>query len=130
MIFGIGTDIVQISRIEAAMHRIGDRFCEKILGADELVIFLERKVQSDVRALRYLATRFAAKEAFSKAIGLGFRMPMTWHAVQIINDVNGRPAIVTNGALFDWMSSQGLSAKISMSDESEYAVAFAIVEQV
>lgn len=130
MIFGIGTDIVQISRIEAAMLRLGDRFSEKILGADELVVFRDRKATSEARGLRFLATRFAAKEAFSKAIGLGFRPPMNWHAMQIANESSGRPTISTSGKLLEWMSSQGLTAHISMSDESEYAVAFVIVERV
>ncbi|HEX8786068.1 MAG TPA: holo-ACP synthase, partial [Telluria sp.] len=77
MIYGIGTDIVQISRVEAAVARSGERFAEKILGPEELVKYHARRARSEVRGLRFLATRFSAKEAFSKAIGLGMRMPMT-----------------------------------------------------
>ena len=72
MIYGIGTDIVQISRIEGALGR-NERFAEKILGPEELVKFHARRAKNDVRGLRFLATRFSAKEAFSKAIGLGMR---------------------------------------------------------
>lgn len=130
MIFGIGTDIVQISRIELALRRNGDRFVKKILGVNELEIYFERKAKSDVRGQRFLATRFAAKEAFSKAIGLGMRMPMTWHAMQILNELDGKPIISMNGVLMEWMTEQGLNARVSMSDEVEYAVAFVIVEQI
>ena len=130
MIYGIGTDIVQISRIELALQRNRDRFIKKILGVNELEIYFERKAKSYVRGQRFLATRFAAKEAFSKAIGLGMRMPMTWHAMQILNALDGKPIISMNGVLLEWMTAQGLSARVSMSDEVEYAVAFVIVEQI
>jgi holo-[acyl-carrier protein] synthase len=130
MIFGIGTDIVQISRIEAAMERNGNRFSEKILGVDELVIYRDRKAKTETRGLRFLATRFAAKEAFSKALSLGMRMPMTWHAIQILNAPDGRPVVFANGSLLEWMTEHGLSASVSMSDEAEYAVAFVIAERI
>lgn len=85
MIYGIGTDIVQIPRIEAALARNGERFAEKILGSEELEKYRRRKEKFEARGIRFLATRFAAKEAFSKAIGLGMRMPMTWRAMQTLN---------------------------------------------
>ena len=130
MIFGIGTDIVRISRIESASLRNGYRFSEKILGADELEIYRSRKAKSEVRGQRFLATRFAAKEAFSKAMGIGFRMPMTWHSVQILNAPDGQPVISFTGDLATWMSERGLSARVSMSDEVDYAVAFVIIERL
>ncbi|MDR0933604.1 MAG: holo-ACP synthase, partial [Burkholderiaceae bacterium] len=77
MIYGIGTDILQISRLRAALDRRGERLVRKILGPEEMQRYLHRKARVEARGLRYLATRFAAKEAFSKAIGLGMRMPMT-----------------------------------------------------
>lgn len=130
MIFGIGTDIVEISRIEAATQRNGDRFAEKILGVDELVIYRNRKAKTEVRGLRFLATRFAAKEAFSKALSLGMRMPMAWHAIQVLNAPDGSPVVFANGSLLAWMTEQSLSARVSMSDEAQYAVAFVIVERM
>jgi holo-[acyl-carrier protein] synthase len=129
MIYGIGTDIIQIARLEAALARSGERFAAKILGPDELEIFRARSAAVEVRGLRYLATRFAAKEAFSKAIGLGLRMPMTWRSAQVMNASSGQPAIVANGALQKFMQQNGLSTQVSISDEAEYAVAFVIVEQ-
>ncbi|CAN5746530.1 holo-ACP synthase [soil metagenome] len=129
MIFGIGTDIIQIARIEAALMRSGDRFAEKILGIDELGIYHARKGKGEARGLRFLATRFAAKEALSKALGLGMRDPMSWRSVQTLNNADGMPFMIASGRLFDWMEMQGLSARVTVSDEIDYALAFVIVEQ-
>lgn len=129
MIYGIGTDIIQISRIEAALARNGERFAEKVLGPDELEKYRHRKAKVEARGIRFLATRFAAKEAFSKAIGLGMRMPMTWRALQTLNAASGRPIAVASGTLRDFMEKNGLTAQVSITDESDYAVAFVIVEK-
>jgi holo-[acyl-carrier protein] synthase len=128
MIYGIGTDIVQISRIEGALGR-NERFAEKILGPEELVKFHARRARNDVRGLRFLATRFSAKEAFSKAIGLGMRMPMTWRSAQMLNAPSGKPVIVCSGALEEFMRDNKLSAQVTISDEADYGVAFVIVTQ-
>jgi len=112
MIYGIGTDIIQISRIEAALARNGDRFAQRILGPEEYAKYQRRRDKVAVRGIRFLATRFAAKEAFSKAIGLGMRMPMTWR-----------------GVLKHYMDDNGLSAQVTLTDEADYAVAFVIVEK-
>ncbi len=127
MIYGIGTDIVQISRVEAALARSGERFAEKILGPQELEKYRARRARSAVRGLRFLATRFSAKEAFSKAIGLGMRMPMTWRSAQMLNDPSGKPVIVCSGALEEFMRNNRLSAQVTISDEADYGVAFVIV---
>jgi holo-[acyl-carrier protein] synthase len=129
MIVGIGTDIIRIERIEQALQRHGDRFAEKVLGAEELEKFRRRRDKVHARGVRFLATRFAAKEAFSKAIGLGMRMPMTWRAMQTLNAPSGKPVVVTSGALKAHMESQGWSAQVSITDEDDYAVAFVIVEK-
>ena len=129
MIYGIGTDIVQISRIEAALARSGVRFAEKILGPQELAVFHERRARNALRGMRFLATRFSAKEAFSKAIGLGLRAPMTWPAAQMLNAPSGKPEIVCSGALEQFMQQNRLSAQVTISDEAEYGVAFVIVTQ-
>ncbi len=129
MIYGIGTDIVQISRIEAALARSGPRFAEKILGSEELVKYHARSERNPVRGLRFLATRFSAKEAFSKAIGLGLHMPMTWRACQMLNAPSGKPLIVCSGVLEQFMIDNRLTAQVTVSDEAEYGVAFVIVTQ-
>ena len=130
MIFGLGTDIIQIDRIAAAVARHGDRFAQRILGPQEMEKYLRRKAKVEARGLRFLATRFAAKEAFSKAIGLGMRMPMTWRSAQILNAPSGKPIVMTSGALTDFMQTHGISAQVSITDEAEYAVAFVIVEKL
>lgn len=129
MIYGIGTDIVQVSRIEQALARSGERFARKILGGEELIEFRARRARSDVRGMRYLATRFSAKEAFSKAIGLGLRAPMTWPAAQLLNLPSGQPVLACSGALDEFMHQHRLSAQVTISDEAEYGVAFVIVTQ-
>ncbi len=128
MIYGIGTDIVQISRVEAVMGR-NARFAEKVLGPQELVKYHQRRDKNAVRGLRFLATRFSAKEAFSKAIGLGMHMPMTWRSVQVLNAPSGKPVIVCSGALEEFMRQNKLSAQVTISDEADYGVAFVIVTQ-
>ncbi len=129
MVSGIGTDIIRIDRIAAALARHGDRFAEKILGPQEMEKYRRRKQKVEARGVRFLATRFAAKEAFSKAIGLGMRMPMTWRAVQFLNAPSGKPVVVTSGALTEFMQQHGFTAQVSLTDEAEYAVAFVIVEK-
>ena len=128
MIYGIGTDIVQISRVEAALAR-SERFAEMVLGPQELEKFRARRAKNELRGLRFLATRFSAKEAFSKAVGLGMRMPMTWRSVQVLNDVSGKPIIVCSGAIDEFMRQNRLSAQVSITDEADYGVSFVIVTQ-
>jgi holo-[acyl-carrier-protein] synthase len=78
--------------------------------------------------VRYLATRFSAKEAFSKAIGLGMRMPMTWRLCEVGKLPSGQPHIVLHGELKTWFEAKGLSAHISVTDETDYAASFCVVE--
>ncbi|MES2832233.1 MAG: holo-ACP synthase [Pseudomonadota bacterium] len=129
MIYGIGTDIVRIARIEAALARHGKRFTDKILGPAEAAIYHRRRSTSPIRGLRFVATRFAAKEAFSKALGLGMRPPMCWHALEVVNTDTGKPQASFSGALKDYMHLHALSAQVSITDEADYAVAFVLVEK-
>ena len=129
MIYGIGTDICDVRRIQASLERHGDRFAEKVLSQGELATWRARTARWPDRGLRYLATRFSAKEAFSKAIGLGMRMPMTWRSVQVLNDVSGKPIIVCSGAIDEFMRQNRLSAQVSITDEADYGVSFVIVTQ-
>ena len=129
MLLGIGTDICDIRRLRATLARRGERFAEKVLGPAEIAVFRARRARVEARGLAYLATRFAAKEAFSKAIGLGMRMPMTWRACETLNLPSGAPAIRLNGALADWFSLRGLVAHVTLTDETDYAAAFVVVEK-
>ncbi len=129
MIYGIGTDICDATRIAAALARRGDRFAEKMLGPHEIEVFRARRARVQARGVAYLATRFCAKEAFSKAIGLGMRMPMTWRDCEVIKAASGKPGIRLHGALREWFEARRLVAHVSVSDESSYACAFVVVEQ-
>lgn len=129
MIYGIGTDICDIRRIRASVERHGDRFAEKVLTAHELQVWRARSVRWPERGIKYLATRFSAKEAFSKAVGLGMTMPMTWRNCEIANLPSGQPTIVLHGAMKAWFEAKGLSVHITMSDESDYAASFCVVER-
>ena len=128
MIYGIGTDICDMRRIAATLSRRGDRFAEKVLGPHEIEVFRARRAQHDARGTAYLATRFAAKEAFSKAIGLGMRMPMTWRACEVVKAASGQPQIRLHGELAAWFAARGLRAHVSVSDETDTATAFVVVE--
>ncbi len=129
MIVGIGTDILQMNRLEAAYERTQGRLAERVLGPEELIVFRQRLARNHKRGIAYLATRFAAKEAFSKAIGLGMRMPMTWRSLQTLNEPSGKPVTTYSGALAQFMSERQWHAQVTVSDEQEMAIAFVIVSQ-
>ncbi len=130
MIYGIGTDICDIRRIKTALERSGERFALKVLSDAEFKVWKARSARWPERGVRYLATRFSAKEAFSKAIGLGMRMPMTWRLCEISKMASGKPEIVLHGGLKDWFTEKGLSAHITVTDESDYAASFCVVETI
>jgi len=129
MIYGIGTDICDVRRIRASLEKHGDRFAERVLSEAELATWRARSRRWPERGIRYLATRFSAKEAFSKAIGLGMRMPMTWRHCEVAKLETGQPVIVLHGALKEWFETRGLTAHVSVTDESDYAASFVVVER-
>lgn len=128
MVYGIGTDLCDVRRIRAALERHGDRFAEKVLAEGELAVWRERRARWPERGVRYLATRFSAKEAFSKAVGLGMRLPMTWRDCEIAKLPSGQPVVVLHGALKHWFDARGLKAHVSVTDESDHAASFVVVE--
>lgn len=128
MIFGIGTDLIEIERIAQAQARFGERFAQRILGPQELQRLAARAQRSPQRGLAYLATRFAAKEAISKALGLGMRLPMTWRAVEIVNAPSGRPVAIAHGELGRFLTARGLRLHVSVTDERTVAMAYAVAE--
>jgi holo-[acyl-carrier-protein] synthase len=128
LIYGIGTDICDVRRIRASLERHGERFAQKILSEAELAVWAKRSERWPERGIRYLATRFSAKEAFSKAIGLGLRMPMSWKLCELGNLPSGQPVIVLHGGLKAWFDERGLSAHVSVTDETDYAASFVVVE--
>ncbi|MHB8949599.1 MAG: holo-ACP synthase [Rhodoferax sp.] len=130
MIYGIGTDICDVRRIRASLARHGERFALKILSDAEFATWQARSARWPERGVRYLATRFSAKEAFSKAIGLGMTMPMSWRLCEVGNLPSGQPTVVLHGALKKWFDARGLSAHLSVTDETDYAASFCVVENL
>ncbi len=128
MIYGIGTDICDVRRIRASLERHGERFASKILSEAEFATWKARSARWPERGIRFLATRFSAKEAFSKAIGLGMRMPMTWRLCEVGKQASGKPTLVLHGGLKDWFDARGLIAHVSVTDETDYAASFCVVE--
>ena len=94
MILGIGADLCDVGRIERALERFGGRFAGRILVPSELERFRRHR-----KPAAYLAKRFAAKEAFSKALGTGIRFPVNWHGVWVVNERSGKPSLKFSGAL-------------------------------
>ena len=124
MIFGIGTDIVEVSRIAASINAFGDSFAERVLAESEL----EGYQNSQIKA-RFLAKRFAAKEAFSKALGTGLRAPATFQNIAISHDDLGKPILVLAPELLAFMQENNIQhTHISISDEKNLATAFVILE--
>ena len=128
MIYGIGTDICDIRRIRASLEKHGERFAQKVLSDNEMQTYRARSARWPERGVRYVATRFSAKEAFSKAIGMGMRMPMTWRLCEVAKLPSGQPTLVLHGVLKEWFEAKGLSAHVSVSDESDYATSYVVVE--
>lgn len=124
MIHGIGTDIAEVKRFASAIERHGDQFAERVLAAGEVADY-----HAAADPARFLAKRFAAKEAFGKALGTGVRAPATLHAMWIEHDGLGKPVFAFSPALAEHLGSLGLRAHLSLSDEAAYAVAFVILER-
>jgi holo-[acyl-carrier protein] synthase len=124
VIHGIGTDIVAVVRVRAALERHGERFAARLLGPGERAGYA-----ASPDPARFLAKRFAAKEAFGKALGIGVSPPATLHAVMVGHDGAGRPVYEYDARLAAQLAEGGLSAHLSLSDEAEYVVAFALIER-
>jgi holo-[acyl-carrier protein] synthase len=126
MIYGVGTDIIEIRRIEAALSRFGERFAQRILCEPEL-----RRFAAHRKPAAYLAKRFAAKEAFTKALGTGIHAPANWHGVWVVNLRSGKPSLEYSPALQALLDARGVGrAHVSLTDEREIASATVILEGV
>ncbi|MDR1662260.1 MAG: holo-ACP synthase [Azoarcus sp.] len=123
MIYGIGTDIVQVERLRTALERHGEAFAEHLLMAGERQAWRAARDPA-----RFLAKRFAAKEAFGKALGTGISAPAVLHALAVEHDAFGKPRFGYDERLAAHMAERGLSAHLSLSDERDYVIAFAVIE--
>ena len=125
MIVGIGTDIVRIARFEAMLDRHGSRVAERILGADELQEFLKA-----ARPARFLAKRFAVKEATAKAFGTGFRDGLSLRHIGLRHDALGRPVLAFFGRAEELcVQLQVTVSHVSVADEQDYAIAFVTLQR-
>jgi len=124
VIVGIGTDLCEIGRVQRALDRHGERFAMKILVEAEMDRF-----RSHRKPAAYLAKRFAAKEAFSKAMGTGIRFPVNWHNVSVDNGRSGKPMLRFSDPLAALLQSRGIAAAhLSLTDEVGMACAFVVLE--
>ena len=124
MIYGVGTDVVEVGRIEKALTRFGDRFAKRILCPPELQRFEKHRLKAN-----YLAKRFAAKEAFTKALGTGIHAPANWHGVWVRNLPSGKPVLDFSEPLKVFMQERKIvQAHVSLSDERGVAFATVILE--
>ncbi len=124
MIFGIGTDIVELARFETMLARHGERLAGHMLSEGELPEF-----RTHAHPARLIAKRFAAKEAFAKAVGSGLRAPVSMHRISIIHDHLGKPVLQFDGVLGAHLARLGITGHhLSISDERDMAVAFVVLE--
>lgn len=124
MIMGVGTDIVAIERMRGLWQRHGENGMEKILAPDE-----REACRKSTDPARFMAKRFAAKEALGKALGIGIRAPLLMTAVQVIHDEAGKPEFLLDAEADVLLAGKGCVAHLSISDEQDYALAFVVVEQ-
>lgn len=124
MIFGIGTDIVRVARMQEDMDRFGERFAERILTTNELNEYRQNNNKAN-----FLARRFAAKEAAVKALGTGFSRGVQLHDIEIAHDEQGKPLLEFSGKAREYLLEKRIIiAHISLADEQDHAVAFVTLE--
>mgnify|MGYP002632287883 CR=1 FL=1 len=125
MIVGVGIDIVRVERIARSLERWGDKFKDRILCEEE-----KRSSSSTVSEAAYLARQFAAKEAVSKALGSGMRLGVHFRSIKILRMASGAPCVeLVDGALRRAMTVGCDSFHVSISDETDYAIAYVIAER-
>ena len=125
MIYGVGIDLVSISRIERAINRWRDRFVQRVFTADEVAVCSRKSFPPSAFALR-----FAAKEALSKALGLGMAKGLKWREIEVFNHPSGKPELKLHGSSFEHCRNKGITGiHLSLSDEGEYGVAMVVLEK-
>jgi holo-[acyl-carrier protein] synthase len=124
VILGVGTDLCDIGRIERALERWGERFALRVLVASEMERFRRHR-----KPAAYLAKRFAAKEAMSKALGTGIHFPVNWHGMWVENARSGKPSLKFSGPMAEYLEQRRIEAvHLSLTDEIGMACAFVVIE--
>jgi holo-[acyl-carrier protein] synthase len=124
VILGVGTDLCDVGRIERALERWGERFARKVLVDSEMERFRRHR-----KPAGYLAKRFAAKEAMSKALGTGIHFPVNWHGMWVENARSGKPSLRFSGPMAEYLKRRGVeTVHLSLTDEIGMACAFVVIE--
>ena len=124
MIYGVGTALIEIKRVERVLARFGERFARRILCEPEL-----RRFRAHRQPVHYLAKRFAAKEAFTKALGTGIHAPANWHGLWVVNLKSGKPQLEFSDELQELLKQRQIRrTHLSLTDEREIAAATVILE--
>jgi len=127
MIYGIGIDVIQPHRVARLLDKYGERFVQRVLTPQEQGGYARRKRHD--QTVLFLANRFAAKEAFSKAMGTGFRYPVTLQCISVVQNSAGKPGFAFNAALSKLVSNHGITGHhLTISDESNMACACVVLE--
>lgn len=129
MIAGIGCDVVELKRVEDVLIKHGERFVERILTPNEMPLYRKRLSLSQNHALAFVASRWAAKEAVSKALGTGIAEDVTFHSMEVMHNAKGAPLMLFRNALGERLMNEGIFVHISITDEKTMVAAFAVAEQ-
>ena len=125
MIYGIGIDVIQPHRVARLLEKYGERFVKRVLTPLE-----QLRYARSAQPVLFLANRFAAKEAFSKAMGTGFRYPVTLQCISVVQNSAGKPSLAFNEALAELVSRNGITGHhLTISDESNLACACVVLEK-
>src|SRR5580658_5999667 len=124
MVIGIGTDLIEIDRVEASIERFGERFLERVFTPGEIAYCMRKKGSAES-----LAARFAAKEAGAKALGTGISRGVTWLEIEVIREPSGRPALRFHGRAAELAARMGVArAALSLSHTAGLAMASVVLE--
>lgn len=129
MITGIGCDVVELKRVEEVLLKHGERFVERILTPNEMPLYHKRLSLSKSHALAFVASRWAAKEAVSKALGTGIAEDVTFHSMEVMHNTKGAPLMLFCNALRERLMKEGIFVHISITDEKTMVAVFAVAEQ-
>lgn len=125
MIYGIGVDLIKVARLESGLARFGEHYADRLLAPEEHQEFF-----SAADPARFLAKRFAAKEAFAKAAGTGLRQPLHLRSIAVAHTPLGQPVLRFHHELESWLHQRGITRHhLSLSDEQEYVIAYVVLEK-
>jgi len=126
-ILGLGCDILEVGRLEGLLRKGRDVFIKRVLTTAEIDEYERRSDKSAIRGTLFVATRYCAKEAFSKAMGTGVGGHFSFQDLSVLNSDSGAPVLVYSERLENWLQSRRAQAKISISDEQNYVMATVIL---